>query len=88
MNDAARLAQLAISPSGFVFDPHTGGTFTVNATGRLILEGVRDGLGLAALTRHLERRFAPGGADLERDVLEYVARLRENGLLPAGFELH
>jgi hypothetical protein len=82
-----RLEQLAISPSGFVFDARTGSTFTVNATGRLILEGVRDGLGLTALSAHIAEHFASEGADLERDVLEYVALLRENGLLPSSFEL-
>lgn len=87
MDARARLAQLAISPSGFVFDPQTGGTFTVNETGRLILEGVRDGLGLSELAADLDGRFDSGGADLERDVLEYVRLLRESGLLPTGFEL-
>jgi hypothetical protein len=88
MDARARLSQLAISPTGFVFDPKTGSTFTVNDTGRLILEGVRDGLGLAELASELSNRFDPGGADLERDVLEYVRVLRESGLLPAGFELN
>jgi len=87
MDARTRLAQLAISPSGFVFDPKTGSTFTVNETGRLILEGVRDGLGLSELATSLEGRFDAGGADLERDVLEYIRILCENGLLPAGFEL-
>jgi len=87
MDARARLAMLAISPSGFVFDPKSGTTFTVNETGRLILEGVRDGLGLQALTATLAERFDAGGADLERDVLEYVRLMRENGLVPTSFEL-
>ena len=87
MDARSRLSQLAISPSGFVFDPKTGSTFTVNETGRLILEGVRDGLGLSELAADLDGRYDSGGADLERDVLEYVRLLRESGLLPAGFEL-
>ena len=41
-----RLSQLAISASGFVFDPRSGATFTVNDTGRTIIEGLRDGNGL------------------------------------------
>lgn len=32
-----RLKQLAISETGFVFDPQTGQSFTVNSTGQLVL---------------------------------------------------
>lgn len=81
------LDQLAISASGFVFDPVSGGTFTVNATGRALLEGLRDGLGLEELTAKLNERFATDDADLQRDVLEYVRSLRDVGLLPPQFEL-
>jgi hypothetical protein len=81
------LDQLAISASGFVFDPISGGTFTVNATGRALLEGLRDGLGLDGLTERLRARFEIDGADLRRDVLEYVRALQDAGLLPHPFEL-
>jgi hypothetical protein len=82
-----RLDQLAISPSGFVFDPVSGATFTANPTGLLILEGVREGCTLEQLTGRLQAHFEVGPADLARDVLEYVRLLRENGLLHASFEL-
>ena len=68
MDARARLAMLAISPSGFVFDPKSGTTFTVNETGRLILEGVRDGLGLQALTATLAERFDAGAEEREAAV--------------------
>lgn len=83
----ARLSTLAISPSGFVFDPGSGASFTVNETGRIILEGVRDGLDLDAITVSLSEYFEADGADLARDVLEYVCLMREHGLVPAAFEL-
>lgn len=81
------LNDLAISPSGFVFDPRTGATFSVNEVGRVLLEGLRDGHGLAALGAHLAARFDVDGADLHRDVLEFVRRLQGEGLLDARFEL-
>jgi hypothetical protein len=42
---AERLSNLALSPTGFVFDPRTGATYTVNPTGRAVLEALRDGGG-------------------------------------------
>lgn len=81
------LLQLAISPSGFVFDPRTGATFSLNETGRLITEAVREGASLADIVRRLEERFDTQGADLQRDVLELVRLLQEQGLLQPDWEL-
>ena len=41
-----RLRQLAVSDTGFVFDPQTGQSFTVNATGRLVLDCLKRSDGL------------------------------------------
>ena len=87
MTPEERLAQLAISPTGFVFDPRTGVTYSLNPTGRTIIEGLRDGDGLDALVQRLDDTFESGGGDLRRDVLEYVRVLREHGLLPVDWEL-
>lgn len=88
MNAATdRLASLAISPTGFVFDPRSGATFTVNDTGRTIIESLRDGKGLDATVTLLAGSFDAGRSDLRRDVLEYVRLLRDQGLLPTDYEL-
>lgn len=82
------LDQLAVSPSGFIFDPGSGATFTANPTAQLLLEGVRDGRGLAELTATLTERFAlQPGVDLQRDILEFVRVLQEQGLLDRDYEL-
>ncbi len=82
-----RLAQLAISPTGFVFDPRSGATFTVNPTGRLLIEGIREGKDLDTLVGAMREAFDAGDADLRRDALEYTRLLRDQGLLPPEFEL-
>ena len=81
------LEQLAISPSGFVFNPTTGATFTVNGSGRALIEGLRDGRSLDELVETLTESFSTGTADLKRDVLEFVRVLQDQGLIPATFEL-
>lgn len=40
--DAGRIKQLAVSDTGFVFDPQTGQSFTVNRTGRIVLDCLKD----------------------------------------------
>jgi hypothetical protein len=79
-----RLKDLAVSESGFLFDPWTGLTFSLNPTGRFILERLRDGLGEPAIRAALEVGFETGpGDDTTRDVHEFMRQLRESGLLPA-----
>ena len=36
--DCERLKQLAVSETGFIFDPQTGQSFSVNQTGHLVIE--------------------------------------------------
>jgi PqqD family protein of HPr-rel-A system len=80
--DTSRLHDLAVSDSGFVFDPLTGHTFTVNLTGLALLTALKQGLSLEEATRRLREEFEPeGGEDIARDVEEFVARLRDQGLV-------
>jgi PqqD family protein of HPr-rel-A system len=80
-----RLKDLAVSESGFLFDPYTGLTFSLNPTGRFILERLRDGLSEPAVRQALEAAFETGpGDDPLRDVREFMQQLRESGLLPAA----
>jgi hypothetical protein len=83
-----KLADLAISDSGFVFDPYTGSTFSTNATGRAIFESLRGGASRSAIVEMLEDRFDQrAAADLHRDIDEFVALMRRFELLPNDFQL-
>jgi hypothetical protein len=78
-----RLRDLAISESGFVFDPFTGTTFSVNPTGQFILLKLREGADAAGIERELTRTFELyGDDDPARDVHEFLGLLREQGLVP------
>ncbi len=87
MNTHDKLNDLAISDSGFVFDPYTGSTFSVNATGLLILRGLQQEQARAEIMGLLEAAFGIGEADLNRDLDEFVGQLRNQGLLPLDFSL-
>lgn len=83
------LADLAISESGFVFDPHSGMTFTVNPTGRVVLERIRAGGDRADVLEALTEAFDVGERerDLARDLDEFVHLLRGAGVVPRDFAL-
>jgi hypothetical protein len=83
MEAPQRLRDLAISDSGFLFDPMTGITSTVNETGRFILQQLREGHGPEAIELALRSAFDLLEADDPgRDVREFLLLLRDQGLLP------
>ena len=75
---AQLVERLALSVSGFVFDPVGGNTFTANETGIAVLRMLQDGAGeVTEIVERLGREYDAPAAILERDVLDFAARLHE-----------
>jgi len=74
--DAKSLERLAVSESGFVFDPVSGHSFTVNETGLSILRALQQDRHLDALRAGLLEEFDVDETTLERDLLEFLGSLR------------
>jgi ribulose-5-phosphate 4-epimerase/fuculose-1-phosphate aldolase len=87
MSSTPQLANLAVSETGFVFDPSTGATFTVNPTGLVVLRALRDGATVARIVELLEAGFADASRTARDEVLDFVQLLRGHGLLSADFEV-
>jgi hypothetical protein len=84
---STRLADLAISDTGFVFDPGTGATFNVNATGLVALAALREGVDsgdTAELAARVRKRFPSAPPDIDEHVSDFVRTLRQIGLLAAS----
>ena len=75
--DAMVLNRLAISESGFLFDPVSGHSFTVNETGLAILRALQTNHHLDALREALTSAYDVDEAALDRDLLEFLGSLRE-----------
>lgn len=70
--------RLALSNSGFVFDPVSGASYTVNTSGLAILRALQDGCGqITDMMRTLDAEFETPLSVLERDVIEFAGHLRE-----------
>jgi len=66
--DTRHLAMLALSDTGFVFDPRTGHSYTVNSTGLALLRGLKQGSSPAQFEEELRASFdcpATVTADIE-----------------------
>lgn len=72
------LKRLAVSESGFIFDPASGHHFTVNDTGLELLRLLLNGQRLDQILVTLGEEYNAEPRVIERDVLEFVSALREN----------
>ncbi len=72
----ALLARLALSDSGFVFDPVTGNSFTVNTSGLSILRLLQKTEDWRDIINTLQADFEVSYPVAERDVLEFATALR------------
>lgn len=86
MRAPQKLRDLAISESGFVFDPYTGATFSLNEPGLLALTALRDGLDRDGVLTRLASAFEiQPGLDIGRDLDEFLLSLRLEGLVPDDY---
>jgi PqqD family protein of HPr-rel-A system len=71
-----RIRSLAVNPDGFAFDPTTGESYTLNSTGLVLLEALRDGSSIEALAELMAARFDVGIEEAVRDVDDFLDSLR------------
>jgi PqqD family protein of HPr-rel-A system len=81
MSNQPRIKDIAINDTGFVFDPYSGGTFTLNSTGLVIVRSLRDGQSQSEIVARLRTEFDGVTGKLEEDVQDFMRSLREFGLL-------
>lgn len=74
--DPETVGRLALSDSGFVFDPSTGRSYSVNESGLAILRLLQKPADLEQVVEALQQKFAGEPPILERDVIEFASVLR------------
>jgi PqqD family protein of HPr-rel-A system len=80
-NRESKLSSLHLADSGFLFDPYTGLTYGLNATGAAILQWLRDGLALPEVARKLASEFDVPEPTAVADAKEFYDALERQGLL-------
>ena len=80
MNDNA-LRRIAVSDSGFVFDPMTGQTYTLNKTAALILELLKDDRSQEEIVEAITKQFEVDVSRAEKELIQFKAQLREFSIL-------
>ncbi|HFC98780.1 MAG TPA: HPr-rel-A system PqqD family peptide chaperone [Thermosulfurimonas dismutans] len=75
-----KLRRLAINEEGFIFDPETGNSYTVNETGLFILEKLRQGLSPEEIARLLSQEYDISPEEARRDLEDFLEVLVRYGL--------
>ena len=76
--ETAVLQRLAISETGFVFDPVNGDSFTLNGTGLVLLRLFQRKNDLAQVVADVVVEFDVSEREAERDILEFATALCGN----------
>lgn len=69
--------RLALSESGFVFDPVSGQSFTVNDTGLEILRRLQQDTDLHHMLAQLIQHYEASEQEIERDLDDFLAAMGE-----------
>jgi hypothetical protein len=78
----ARLDHLHLSPQGFLFDHHSGLSFSTNSTGAFVLDLLIQGLARQEILNRLVEDFDATPDQAAFDLDEFLALLRQHRVLP------
>lgn len=67
---------IAISENGFIFNPLTGDSFTVNETGLFILRRLKEGESLVTIMKALQDEFELDANSAEIDLNDFLSMLK------------
>jgi len=74
-------SDIAISDSGFVFNPATGESFTVNPIGAEILQLLKEDKSLQEATEVILERYNVDETSVEKDLNDFIAMLKHHSIL-------
>jgi len=81
MNAMQIKENIALSENGFVFNPSTGDSFTLNNTAKEVLMLIREGKNLSQITESMSEKYEVDKVTLERYLTDFVNDLSMNNLM-------
>ena len=77
---------IALSESGFIFNPNTGESFTINPSGQQIIEMIRDGKEFEEINQYFMENFETEESIFEKDFEDFVQMLKSYQMLETSEE--
>lgn len=76
--------KLAISDSGFIFDPTTGESFSINQEGLTILQLLKEGKTEEEIKAMFLNEYDVDETTLDRSLLDFISMLKNYNLIENG----
>ncbi len=74
-------SNIAVSDSGFIFNPDTGESYTVNPIGAKIIQMLKDGKMSPEISGELLNDYNVEASTLEKDIDDFTGLLRNYSLI-------
>ncbi|MDZ7742959.1 MAG: PqqD family protein [Bacteroidota bacterium] len=74
-------SNVAISESGFVFNPFTGESYSVNPVGANIFNKLKEGKNYDQIRQEMLEKFQVDAETLERDFSDFISMLKQYQLI-------
>jgi hypothetical protein len=75
---------LALSDSGFVFDPSTGDSFSTNPIGLEIIKMLKEGKTANDIKSHILKTYMTDDTSFEKDFYDFINMLTKHNLVEGG----
>ena len=72
---------VAISDSGFIFNPDTGESFSANPIGLEMLEMLRDGMEYEEIRKNVLDKYKSDKDTVEKDYHDFITMLKQYNLI-------
>ena len=79
--DITRLHNLAISSTGFIFDPVSGNSYNTNETGVFIVNKLKEGVDVITIAHELTETYDVESDIAEQDIFQLIELLQSNYLV-------
>lgn len=73
-------SSIAISETGFIFNPNTGESFSVNPIGRQIIQLINQGKDLNEIKKEITGQYEVDEITFEKDYSDFIKMLEYNSL--------
>ena len=77
---------IAVSDSGFVFNPSTGESFSVNPIGMEIIELLKKGMPTQEISNTILEKYETDAPTIDKDLHDYIQILKQNTLIEENEE--
>ncbi len=72
---------IAISETGFLFNPSTGDSFSTNPIGRKVIHWLQSGLAQEEIVAKMQEEYSVDKDTVEKDIHDYISLLKSHHIL-------